>query len=107
MGPGWPALSPVPPLATSEHVREARDHAIVKRRECKGLFAYVLSLGIVTWTAGCFVQSPGMLLLICQRARGLLVAGRIHVWATLRVGRVRPDSVIFFGENRNSFYFYF
>jgi hypothetical protein len=29
----------------------------------------VLSLGILTWTVGCFVRSPGAFLLICQRAR--------------------------------------
>ena len=39
MGPRWPALSLVPPLAVSERTGEARDHAVVKRREYKGLFA--------------------------------------------------------------------
>ena len=91
MGPEWPALSPVPSLTAPEHVGEARDHAVVNRRECKGLFAYVPSLGIVTWTAGCFVQSPGVLLLICQRARGLLAVDRIRAWATPHVGRVGSD----------------
>ena len=32
MGPGWPALSPVPSLAALERAGEARDHAVVKRR---------------------------------------------------------------------------
>ena len=58
MGPGWPALSPVPPLAVLERTGEARDHVIVKRREYKGLFAYVLSLGIVALTAVFLSKKP-------------------------------------------------
>ena len=32
-------MSLVPPFAAPKHVGEAKDHAVVKRRECKGLFA--------------------------------------------------------------------
>ena len=42
MGPVWPAQAPVPPLAAPERMGKARGLAIVKRREYKGLFAYVL-----------------------------------------------------------------
>ena len=41
------------------------DHIIAKEGDCEGVLAKLLSLGIVTWTVGCFVQSPGALLLIC------------------------------------------
>ena len=74
------------------------NHIIVKEGDCEGVLAKLLSLGIVMWTAGCFVQSPGELLLMCQHARGLLTMGRIRARAMPRVGCVGPDSVIFFVE---------
>ena len=98
MDPVWPAQAPVPSLAAPAHAGMVEDHIVVKKGDCEGVLAKFLSLGIVTRTAGCFIQSPGALLPICQRTHGLLTVGRIHARATPRVGRVGPDSVIFFVE---------
>ena len=102
----WPAQAPVPPLVVPACVGMVEDHIVVKEGDCEGVLAKLLSLGIITWTAGCFVQSLGALLLICQHAHGLLTVGRIHARAAPHVGRVGPDSVIFFVENRNGFSFF-
>ena len=102
MGPVWPAQAPVPPFAASARAGMVEDHIVVKEGDCEGVLAKLLSLGIVTWTAGYFVQSPGALLLICQCSRGLLAMGRILAWAVL--GRIRLS---FSWKNRNSFSFLF
>ena len=98
MGPVWPAQVPGTPFVVPAHAGMVEDHIVVKEGDCEGVLAKLLSLGIVTWTAGYFVQSPGALLLICQCSRGLLAMGRIRTWATPHVGRVGLDSVIFFVE---------
>ena len=98
MGPVWPGQAPVPPLAAPMRAGMVDDHIVVKEGDCEGVLAKLLSLGIITWTAGCFVQSLGALLLICQHAHGLLTVGRICVWPTPHVGHVGTDSVIFFVE---------
>ena len=98
MGPVWLTQAPVPPLAAPTRAGMVEDHIIVKEGDCEGVLAKLLSLGIVMWIAGCFVQSPGALLLICQHARGLLAVGRIRARASPRVDRVELDSDIFFLE---------
>ena len=107
MGLVWPTQAPVPPLTASACAGMVEDHIVVKDGDYEGVLAKLLSLGIVMWTAGCFVQSPGELLLMCQHARGLLTMGRIRARAMPRVGRVGPVLITFFVENRNSFSFLF
>ena len=107
MGPVWPAQALVPPLAVSARAGMVEDHIVVKEGDYEGVLAKLLSLGIVTWTVGYFIESLGALLLICQRARGLLAVGRIWARSAPCMGHVGPDSVIFFVENRNRFSFLF
>ena len=105
MGPGWPTLSLVPPLATLKRAGEVIDHAVVKRRKCKGSVAKSLSIEIVRVVFALLSNNTMAFLQECQHACALPATGCLRTWATPRVGRVGPKSVCFFMENRNSFLF--
>jgi len=73
----------VPSLAALECVGEAKDHAVVKRREYEGFIAKSLSIEIVTWIAGCFSHSLGAFLLMYQRTWDSPTVARLALQAGL------------------------
>ena len=106
MGPGWPALSPVPPLAVSERAGEARDHAVVKEERVQRSFCISAVSRNSSVDRGLFVQKPRAFLQERQRACGLptwavFARGPSPSWATLG----RSGLFLFLAELVKLFYF--
>ena len=94
-------MAGVPPSAIAhqaERAGEVRDHAVVKRRKCKGSVEKSLFIEIVRVVFTLLSDNARVFLQECQRARGLPAAGHLHSWAAPSVGRVGPKLVYFFRE---------
>ena len=95
-GPGWLVYRLVPPPAAPASAGHLGDLSGAKVKRYEGSVVKSLSIEIVRVVFALLFDNARAFLQECQHVRGLLVVGRLHVWATPRVGRIGPKLVYLF-----------